>query len=181
MGAQKWHIVPLLGDVTSPTTAVHYVSMTSDLCFLSTEKHYRCADSTRCTQTRVYSARGKYIVRHWTSREASLRHSSGWGTWSVSPQYRDLRTRALTLPSLYLRHISFSNPSVASPTSQFIPQPFFHFSYVTSSSLNSPGQQPMLQPQVWLILIIITLPSLSVCGRRWSLALVEVHGILYLR
>ena len=29
----------LLGDVTSPTTAVHYVSMTSDLRVLSTEKH----------------------------------------------------------------------------------------------------------------------------------------------
>ena len=52
----------------------------------------RCADSTRCTQTSVHCARGKYIVHHWTSREASLRHSSGWGTWSVSPQYRDLRT-----------------------------------------------------------------------------------------
>ena len=30
-------------------------------------------------QTRVHSARGKYIVRQWTSREASFRHSSGWG------------------------------------------------------------------------------------------------------
>ena len=29
-----------------------------------------------------------------------------------------------TLPSLYLRHSSFSNPSVASPTSQLILQPF---------------------------------------------------------
>ena len=61
-----------------------------------------------------------------------------------------------TFPSLHLRHNSFSNlsvalrtpqlilkPSVASPTSQFIPQPFFHFSYVTSSSLNSPGEPPM--------------------------------------
>ena len=27
MGVQKWHIVSLLGDVTSPTTAAHYVSM----------------------------------------------------------------------------------------------------------------------------------------------------------
>ena len=42
-----------------------------------------------------------------------------------------------TLPSLYLRHSSFPNPSVALPTSQFILQPFFRFSYVTSSSLNS--------------------------------------------
>ena len=27
-GAQKWHIVSLLGDVTSPTTIAHYVSKT---------------------------------------------------------------------------------------------------------------------------------------------------------
>ena len=35
------------------------------------------------------------------------------------------------------------NSSVALPTSQFILQPFFRFSYVTSSSLNSPGEPPM--------------------------------------
>ena len=39
-GAQEWHIVSLLGDVTSPTTAVHYVSMTSNLRVLSTENHW---------------------------------------------------------------------------------------------------------------------------------------------
>ena len=38
-GAQEWNIVSLVGDVTSPTTAVHYVRMTSDLRVLSTEKH----------------------------------------------------------------------------------------------------------------------------------------------
>ena len=27
-GAQEWHNVSLLGDVTSPTTVAHYVSMT---------------------------------------------------------------------------------------------------------------------------------------------------------
>ena len=42
-----------------------------------------------------------------------------------------------TLPSLYLRHSSFSNPSVASPTSQLILQPFFRFSYITGSWLAS--------------------------------------------
>ena len=46
-------------------------------------------------------------------------------------------THSPTLPSLYLRHSSFSNHSVASPTSQSILQPVFRFSYVTSSSLNS--------------------------------------------
>ena len=51
-------------------------------------------------------------------------------------------THSPTLPSLYLRHSSFSNPSVASPTSQYILQPFFRFSYVTGSSLTSPGEPP---------------------------------------
>ena len=51
---------------------------------------------------------------------------------------------SLTFPSLHLRHNSFSNPSVASPTSQLILQPFFRFSYVTGSSLTSPGEPPMI-------------------------------------
>ena len=61
-----------------------------------------------------------------------------------------------TFPSLHLRHSSISNPSVALPTSQLIlqpsrcftyvtdhSQPYFRFSYVTSSSLNTPGELPM--------------------------------------
>ena len=44
---------------------------------------------------------------------------------------------------LHLRHNSFSNPSVASPTSQHILQPFFRFSYVTGFSHTSPGEPPM--------------------------------------
>ena len=65
------------------------------------------------------------------------------------------RAHSPTFPPLHLRHNSFSNPSVALPTSQlilpsvasprsqFILQPFFRFSYVRSSSLNSPGEPPM--------------------------------------
>ena len=49
-----------------------------------------------------------------------------------------------TFPLLHLRHNSFFNPSVALPTSQLILQPFFRFSYVTGSSLTSPGEPPML-------------------------------------
>ena len=49
-----------------------------------------------------------------------------------------------TLPLLHVRSCSFSNSSFASPMSQLILQPFFYFSYVTSSSLNSPGEPPML-------------------------------------
>ena len=59
-------------------------------------------------------------------------------------------THSLTLPSLYLRHSSFSNPSVASPTLQFILQPFFRFFYIISSfsnlSVTSPTSQLILQP-----------------------------------
>ena len=53
------------------------------------------------------------------------------------------RAHSPNFPSLHLRHNSFSNPSVDSPTSQLILQPFFRFSYVTSSSLNSPDEPPM--------------------------------------
>ena len=49
-----------------------------------------------------------------------------------------------TLPSLYLRHSSFTSSSVALPTSQLILQPFIHFSYVTGSSLTLPGEPPLL-------------------------------------
>ena len=84
-----------------------------------------------------------------------LRHSSFSNRSFASPMAQALlilqplrhltyvKTHSPTLPSLHLHHSSFSNPSVASPTSQFILQPFFQFSYVTSSSLNSPGELPM--------------------------------------
>ena len=56
-----------------------------------------------------------------------------------------------TLLLLYLHHSSFSNPSVASPTSQFILQPFFGFPYVKSSSLNSSGEPHMIRKRKeWL-------------------------------
>ena len=39
-----------------------------------------------------------------------------------------------TLPLLHLRHSSFSNPSIALPTSQLILQPFRCFNYVKAHS-----------------------------------------------
>ena len=44
-----------------------------------------------------------------------------------------------TLPSIYLRHSSFSNLSVASPTSQLILQSFRCFTYVTAHSPTLPS------------------------------------------
>ena len=67
-----------------------------------------------------------------------------------------------TLPSLYLRHSSLSNPSVASSTSQFILQPFFRFSYVTSSSLNSPGE-PSMKKLCAMSFMIVQLMKLFSC------------------
>ena len=61
-----------------------------------------------------------------------------------------------TLTSLHLRHSSFSNPSAALSTSQFILQPFRRFTYVkvilqllrcftyvTGTSRTSPSESPM--------------------------------------
>ena len=62
-----------------------------------------------------------------------------------SPNFLSLQLRhnSFSNPSVaLLRHSSFSSPSIASPTSQFFLQPFFRFTYVTSSSLNSPGEPP---------------------------------------
>ena len=77
----------------------------------------------------------------------------------LSLRIRRSRAHSPTFPSLHLCHNSFSNPSVPLPTSQLILQPFrcfthvtqfilqhfFRFSYVTSSSLNSPGEPPMTE------------------------------------
>ena len=65
-----------------------------------------------------------YVTAHSPTLPSFLRH-----------------THSPTLPSLYLRHSSFSNPSVAS-TSQLILQTFRRFTYVTAHS-------PTL---LWLIL-----------------------------
>ena len=60
------------------------------------------------------------------------------------PHFTHVTAHSPALPSLYLRHSSSSNSSVASPTSQLILQPFFRFSYVSGFSLTSPGEPPML-------------------------------------
>ena len=48
------------------------------------------------------------------------------------------RAHSPTFPSVYLRHNSFSNPSVALPTSQLILQPFRCSTYVTVHSPTLP-------------------------------------------
>ena len=60
----------------------------------------RRADSRRCTHTSDYNSRVKYIVRHWASREASLRHSSGWGTEAFP------LSSGICAPMLYTKHFT---------------------------------------------------------------------------
>ena len=82
-------------------------------------------------------------------RKKSLRMSCDVSEATLIPQpfrhFNYVTAHSPTLPSLYLRHSSFSNPSVASLTSQLILQLFFRFSYVTISSLTSPGEPPMVE------------------------------------
>ena len=66
------YLLPLLSPATSVWRLIYV--------FWAQRSTDSRADSTRCTQTSVYSARVKYIVHHWISRESSLYHSSGWGT-----------------------------------------------------------------------------------------------------
>ena len=115
------------------------------------------------------------LVDLWWSSEdrgSIVNYSNLWAQLILQPfrHFTYVTTHYPTLPSLYLRHSSFSNLSVASPKSQLILQPFrrftyvtahsptlpllhlrhssfsnhfFHFSYVRSSSLNSPGEPPL--------------------------------------
>ena len=48
--------------------------------------------------------------------------------------YVTVHSDSPNFPSLHLRHSSFSNPSLALPTSQLILQPFRCFTYVTTHS-----------------------------------------------
>ena len=83
-----------------------------------------------------------YITAHSpTLLLLQLRHSSFSNPSFASPASQAHSPR---LPSLYLLDSSFPNPSEDSPTSQLILQPFFRFSYITGSSLTSPGGPPMV-------------------------------------
>ena len=73
--------------------------------------------------TIVYSHQQKYSASYFSFEKNTLTYFT-----AHSP----------TLPSLYLRHSSFSKLSVTSPTSQPIFQPFRRFIYVTAHSPTLP-------------------------------------------
>ena len=87
-----------------------------------------------------------------------------------------------TFPTLHLHHYSFSNPSVASPTSQIMLQPFFRFSYVIGSSLMSPGEPPITlntQPFRWFTYVTAHSPTLLVATPMSQLILQPFIHISY--
>ena len=135
---------------------------------------YRCTLGLYGNRRFITPLHKPHCVNGWFARWSKWRACDGgeakkglenelWRRWSDGnvgewalfiPQslrhFTYVTTHSPTLPSLYQRHSLFPNPSVASPTSQFILQSFFRFSYVTSSSLNSPGEPPMAQfPNLW--------------------------------
>ena len=87
-----------------------------------------------------------------------------------------------TFPSLHLRRNSFSNPSVALPTSQLILQPFRCFIYVTvhspiilsllssfsNLSVTSPTSQLILQPFRSFTYVTVHCPTLPLLHLRHS-------------
>ena len=86
-----------------------------------------------------------------------------------------------TLPSLYLRHNSFSNPPLALPTSQLILQPLFRsahspnfpslhlrYSSFSNPSLALPTSQLILQPFRRFTYVIVHSPILPLLHLRHS-------------
>ena len=92
------------------------------------------------------------------------------------PRHFTYVTTHLTLLSLHLRHSSFSNPSVALPTSQFLLQPFFRFSYVTSSSLNWPGEPPKAKEIYRIIQKVAHKLKKIIEGKKYNNCTIETHG-----
>ena len=82
-----------------------------------------------------------------------------------------------SFPSLHLRHNSFSKPSVALPTSQFILQPFSCFTYITVHelcsfsilSVTSTTSQLILQPFRRFTYITVHSPILPLLHLRHRL------------
>ena len=65
----------LLGDVTSPTTAVHYDSMTCS----EHREALTGAPTEHGVHKHEFTVQGEVHSSPLNSREATLRHSSGWG------------------------------------------------------------------------------------------------------
>ena len=134
------------------------VKLSSDLCqsnavhLKQEESDVDISDNTAELILQSFSHFTYVTVHSSTLPLLHLRHSTFSSPSFASPALLILQAfhhfiyvtaHSSTLPALYLCHSSFSNHSVSSPTSQLILQPFFCFSYITGSSLTSPGEPLM--------------------------------------
>ena len=80
-----------------------------------------------------------------------------------------------TLPSLYLHHSSFSNPSVASPTTQLILQPFPRFTYITTHSPTLLSLHYITAHSLTILLLLLHHSIFTYVTRGAAHALVRVY------
>ena len=80
------------------------------------------------------------IEKYRETKKCFKTNEYSWAELILQPfrHFTYITTHSPTFPSFYLRHSSFSNPSVASPTSQLIFKPFRRFTYVTAQSPTLP-------------------------------------------
>ena len=110
-----------------------------------------------------------YRYMSWIAQlvRALARKAKGW---RMSSAHRIVESSAHspTFPSLHLRHNSFSNPSIALPTSQLILQSFRCLTYVTDHS-----------PNLSLLLRHSSLPNLSVTSPTSQFILQPSRRVTY--
>ena len=103
------------------------IELSSNICnkwFTSNNMHPMNLFSSRSPLPRNYFA-------YPMPKTAGLQLSN-WNHYLCS--YQSSRAHSPTFPSLHLCHSAFSNPSITSPTSQLILQPFHCFTYITDHS-----------------------------------------------
>ena len=95
-----------------------------------------------------------------------------WAELILKPlrHFTYVRADSPTLPSLYLRHSTLCNTSVASPTSQLIIQPYRCFTYIT---VHSPTLLPLLRHKQ------SSFSNLYVTSPRSQLILQPFHRFTY--
>ena len=130
--------VLLLQDNCTRTQVMHIAGFYKEMCL--------CRAYPSTLQSRPGSKWLLSLQKPCLGNDFPMTTLNEWTLLILQPfhHFTHIITHSPTLLSLYLHHSSFSNPSIASPMSQFILQPFFSFSCITSSSLNSPGELPMI-------------------------------------
>ena len=109
------------------------------------DSHHYVQESVLFLQKHSHSLKLQYLFRahvifQFTHKQRrAVRFVQGNVVKKLTPKkpdsgYSHSRAHSPTFPSLHLRHSSFSNPSVALPTSQLILQPFRCFTYVITCS-----------------------------------------------